>query len=97
MRIKRKMAATNIENHVIAANGLERDGHGSRIDTGNILRDAVLHFGDDSVGHGERIISVGVVILVVLFISLESFSLVANPHPINRESLGNRRVSIDWN
>src|SRR5580704_5642430 len=97
MRIKREMAAANIQNHVIAADGFQRDGHGPRIPPRNVFWYAVLHFRDNSVGHGERIAAVRVIILVVLLIALISFPLVANPYPINRKSLRDRRVPINWN
>ena len=55
MAVKGEIILPQIEEHVIAGNGLKRDGHGSLVRTPFVLRYAVLHIGYHSIGDGEHL------------------------------------------
>src|SRR5580704_18725141 len=68
VRVKRKVPAADVQNNVVSANRLQGDRYCTRILSRNILRYAILCFGNDSVRHGKGFGSVSEIILVVLFI-----------------------------
>ena len=97
MRIEREHAVPQIQNHVIAADGFQCDGHRARICAGNILRNAIFCFGDNSIGDGECLLSIGAVIFVIGFVAVECDAIGEKLDPIDCEALRNPASAVHGN
>src|ERR1700688_2202492 len=63
--IERETAAADVHNDVIAAEGFEGHGNGAGVGARSVLRNAVLDFGDNTIGDGMNFRAVRAVVLVV--------------------------------
>ena len=97
MCVKGISPLTEIDNHVIAANGFQRYRHGARRCPGNVLRNAVLCRDDNAVGYRKRFGAVGSIAIVLQLVAGPGLPIFAKLHPVNREALSNVSLTTDRN
>src|SRR6266516_3512571 len=95
MSVKGEIALAQIENHIVAANGLQRDRHGSGCRF--VLRYAVLQISDDSVSDGENFCPIRIPVRIVHTVAPKRFSIFPNSPPIGRETLRDSRLATNRN
>ena len=97
MRVEGEATITDVDDHVISAHRLERDGNGARVHTRDVLRNAILHGDDASVRHRERVVPFGEVVLVLETIARVRAVRVVHLHVVDREALRDGRSAAHWN
>src|SRR5205814_1148236 len=82
-----EIALAQIEDHVIAANGLKRDRHRFLARTPFVVRYAVLHIGYHGICNSENLGPICIPVRIAYRVAPKGFSIFANSRPINRETL----------
>src|SRR5262249_41965485 len=96
MRVKRIPPLTQINDHVITPDCVERDRNRARSRAWDVLRNAILCRHYYAVGNRERFGPVCAVALVLQLIAGPRLAVVAQLHPIDGEALGDVRFPVNW-
>ena len=96
MRVEGVIPAAEVDDHVVAGDGVERDRHCGRR-ARHVLGDAGLDGADDSVADRQRLGAIGQVALVLFFIAAEGLALGVSAHPVDGKALRDGGASTDRN
>src|SRR5437867_4803580 len=97
VRVEGVPPSPEIEDDVIAADRLERDRHGTRGRSGDVLRNPVLYGHDVRVGDGERVVAVREIARVLEPIAGVRGSLFVHLDVIDGEALCDEQPAVHGN
>ena len=89
------MPSAHVQNHVIAADCLERNRHRHRRQERNVLDDAVLGLGDNAVGDGEHRRAVAIPVPVDQRVAVERAAVGAELDPVGGEALADPSLAVE--